>query len=191
MPMRYAMFSFELGLKKEVTERLKGLGLPAAEHCIVVSIDQQKLWFFEGEDGERYVVSTARAGRGCVQDFPDDSRWPASCLREDRRRSRARHGLQGPPADRQAVGRIADAGRQPHHLAHPLARRLGAGPATEGQDAQEGSWTRVVASSTSTARTGRQARPAEQAMAACLLSDPDVIRLYGRVPNGTPVLIRD
>ena len=51
-----------------MTERLKGLGLPAAEHCIVVSIDQQKLWFISGHDCETYVVSTARAGRGCVQD---------------------------------------------------------------------------------------------------------------------------
>ena len=59
---------FELGLKKEVTERLKGLGLPSAEDCIVVSIDQQKLWHIRGQDCRTYVVSTARAGRGCVQD---------------------------------------------------------------------------------------------------------------------------
>lgn len=51
-----------------MTERLKGLGLPAAEHCIVVSIDQQKLWHIRGQDCRTYVVSTARAGRGCVQD---------------------------------------------------------------------------------------------------------------------------
>jgi hypothetical protein len=55
-------------LKKEVTERLKGLGLPSAEDCIVVSIDQQKLWHIRGQDCRTYVVSTARAGRGCVQD---------------------------------------------------------------------------------------------------------------------------
>jgi len=51
-----------------VTERLKGLGLPSAEDCIVVSIDQQKLWHIRGQDCRTYVVSTARAGRGCVQD---------------------------------------------------------------------------------------------------------------------------
>ena len=55
-------------MKKEVTERLKGLGLPSAEDCIVVSIDQQKLWHIRGQDCRTYVVSTARAGRGCVQD---------------------------------------------------------------------------------------------------------------------------
>ena len=59
---------FELGLKREVTERLKGLGLPSAKDCIVVSIDQQKLWHFRGDQCETYIVSTARAGRGCVQD---------------------------------------------------------------------------------------------------------------------------
>ena len=51
-----------------MTERLKGLGLPSAEDCIVVSIDQQKLWHIRGLECETYVVSTARAGRGCVQD---------------------------------------------------------------------------------------------------------------------------
>lgn len=51
-----------------MTERLKGLGLPSAEDCIVVSIDQQKLWHIRGQDCRTYVVSTARAGRGCVQD---------------------------------------------------------------------------------------------------------------------------
>ena len=51
-----------------MTERLKGLGLPAAEHCIVVSIDQQKLWHIRGLECETYVVSTARAGLGCVED---------------------------------------------------------------------------------------------------------------------------
>ena len=55
-------------MKKEVTERLKGLGLPSADDCIVVSIDQQKLWHIRGQDCRTYVVSTARAGRGCVQD---------------------------------------------------------------------------------------------------------------------------
>jgi hypothetical protein len=59
---------FELGLKKEVTERLKGLGLPLSEDCIVVSVDQQKLWYFQGSECETFVVSTARAGRGCVED---------------------------------------------------------------------------------------------------------------------------
>ncbi|NBX35450.1 L,D-transpeptidase, partial [bacterium] len=33
-----------------------------------MSVDQQKLWFFAGEAAREYVVSTARAGVGCVAD---------------------------------------------------------------------------------------------------------------------------
>ena len=51
-----------------MSEGLKRLGLPSSEHCIVVSIDQQKLWFFTGDDAQQFTVSTARAGVGCVQD---------------------------------------------------------------------------------------------------------------------------
>lgn len=51
-----------------MSEGLQRLGHPAPEHCIVVSIDQQKLWFFEGDACREYPVSTARAGVGCVQD---------------------------------------------------------------------------------------------------------------------------
>lgn len=51
-----------------MSEALKRLGLPPSEHCIVVSVDQQKLWFFAGENAQEYRVSTARAGVGCVQD---------------------------------------------------------------------------------------------------------------------------
>jgi len=57
-----------LVLRQELSDSLKARGLPTAEHCIVVSIDQQKLWFFGGETARGYVVSTARAGVGCVAD---------------------------------------------------------------------------------------------------------------------------
>jgi lipoprotein-anchoring transpeptidase ErfK/SrfK len=40
--------------------------LPSVD-CIVVSIDQQKLWHFKGETITEYTVSTARAGVGCVE----------------------------------------------------------------------------------------------------------------------------
>ena len=55
-------------LRQELGESLAARGLPSSEHCIVVSIDQQKLWFFAGEAAREYVVSTARAGVGCVAD---------------------------------------------------------------------------------------------------------------------------
>lgn len=57
-----------LVLKEELAERLKVLGLPNGKDCLVVSIDQQKLWHFNQNNCEAYVVSTARAGKGCVKD---------------------------------------------------------------------------------------------------------------------------
>lgn len=55
-------------LKGELTERLKALGLPEGKECLVVSVDQQKLWYFHQNNCETYIISTARAGRGCVKD---------------------------------------------------------------------------------------------------------------------------
>ena len=57
-----------LVLKGELAERLKVLGLPMGKDCLVVSIDQQKLWHFTQNNCEAYMISTARAGKGCVKD---------------------------------------------------------------------------------------------------------------------------
>ena len=57
-----------LGLKGELTERLKARGLPLSKHCLVVSVDQQKLWHFSDNAVTEYRISTARAGIGCVKD---------------------------------------------------------------------------------------------------------------------------
>ena len=57
-----------LELKAELYEHLKALGLPLPKHCLVVSVDQQKLWHFSDNDVTEYRVSTARAGIGCVKD---------------------------------------------------------------------------------------------------------------------------
>jgi hypothetical protein len=57
-----------LVLRGELTERLKTLGLPMGKECLVVSIDQQKLWHFNQNNCTEYVISTARAGKGCVKD---------------------------------------------------------------------------------------------------------------------------
>jgi lipoprotein-anchoring transpeptidase ErfK/SrfK len=57
-----------LVLKGELAERLKVQGLPMAKECLVVSIDQQKLWHFNQNNCAEYIISTARAGKGCVQD---------------------------------------------------------------------------------------------------------------------------
>jgi lipoprotein-anchoring transpeptidase ErfK/SrfK len=57
-----------LVLKGELTERLKVLGLPEGKDCLVVSIDQQKLWHFNQNNCVDYRISTARAGKGCEKD---------------------------------------------------------------------------------------------------------------------------
>jgi len=57
-----------LVLKKEFAERLQALGVSMSEDCLLVSVDQQKLWHFHGAGCDSYTISTARAGRGCVQD---------------------------------------------------------------------------------------------------------------------------
>ena len=55
-------------LKGELIERLKARGLSLSKHCLVVSVDQQKLWHFSDNQVDEYRVSTARAGIGCVKD---------------------------------------------------------------------------------------------------------------------------
>jgi hypothetical protein len=181
---------FELGLKKEVTERLKGLGLPSAEDCIVVSIDQQKLWHFHGSDCESYVVSTARAGRGCVQD-----------------------SLQTPLGLHQVCEKIGE-GAAPGMVfkaRHPTGKLASAWPTPEdnlitsrilwldgleaglnqGTDAQG----RIVDTRRrfvyihGTNQADMLGRP--NSHGCVLLSDADIIRLFAQVPVGTKVLLRD
>lgn len=65
-------------LKKEFAERLEALGLPVSKDYLLVSVDQQKLWHFCGDQCDTYSVSTARAGRGCVQ---DSQQTPTGVLR--------------------------------------------------------------------------------------------------------------
>jgi len=177
-------------LKKEVTERLKGLGLPPAEDCIVVSIDQQKLWHFHGKACECYVVSTARAGRGCVQ---DSQQTP-----EGLHQVCEKFGDEAVPGmvfkARQPTGKLASEWPTPED--NLITSRIlwldGLEPGrNHGNDADG----RVV----DTRRrfvyihgTNQSARLGQPNSHGCvLLSDPDVIRLYARVPVGTPVLIRD
>jgi len=177
-------------LKKEVTERLKGLGLPSAEDCIVVSIDQQKLWHFRGQECATYVVSTARAGRGCVQDSlqtPDGLHQVCEKI-----------GAGAIPGmvfkARQPTGKLASEWATPED--NLITSRilwldgLEAGR-NQGVDAQG----RVV----DTRRrfvyihgTNQQDKLGQPNSHGCvLLSDVDVIRLFDQAAVGTPVLIRD
>ncbi len=177
-------------MKKEVTGRLEGLGLPAAEHCIVVSIDQQKLWFFKGPDCETYVVSTARAGRGCVQDSlmtPDGLHRAGEKIGEGAApgmvfKARQPTGMLSAewptPEDNLITSRILwleglEAG---HNLGVDAAGRV--------VDTR-----RRFVYIHGTNQTDKLGRP--NSHGCVLLSDQDVIRLYAQTPVGTPVLIRD
>lgn len=177
-------------MKKEVTERLKGLGLPSAEDCIVVSIDQQKLWHFQGQECRTYVVSTARAGRGCVQDSlqtPDGLHQVCEKI-----------GAGAAPGmvfkARQPTGKLASEWATPED--NLITSRIlwldGLEPGrNQGMDAQG----RLV----DTRRrfvyihgTNQQDKLGQPNSHGCvLLSDRDVIQLFDLVPVGTPVLLRD
>jgi lipoprotein-anchoring transpeptidase ErfK/SrfK len=63
------MTCFDLAkeLKKKLLATQIGQQRLRSINCIVVSIDQQKLWHFKGEKITAYTVSTARAGAGCVE----------------------------------------------------------------------------------------------------------------------------
>ncbi len=177
-------------MKKEVTERLKGLGQPAAEHCIVVSVDQQKLWHFRGSDLETYVVSTARAGRGCVQ---DSQQTPTGLHRVCEK-----FGEGAAPGmvfkARQATGKLASEWPTPED--NLITSRIlwldGLEPGhNQGADAMG----RVVDTRRrfvyihGTNQADKLGQP--NSHGCVLLSDADVIRLFEQVPVGTPVLIRD
>ena len=173
-----------------MTERLKGLGLPLSEDCIVVSVDQQKLWHFQGSECEAYVVSTARAGRGCIQD-----------------------SLQTPDGLHQVCEKIGDGAvsgmvfkaRQPTGLcssAWPtpddnlitsrilwldgleVGRNLGVDAQGRSVDTR-----RRFVYIHGTNQQDKLGRP--NSHGCVLLTDTDVIRLFALVNVGTPVLIRD
>jgi hypothetical protein len=181
---------FELGLKKEVTERLKGLGLPSAEDCIVVSIDQQKLWHFQGQECDTYVVSTARAGRGCVQDSqqtPDGLHQVCEKIGAD-----AVPGMVFKA--RQPTGKLASEWSVPEDNLI-TSRILWLDGLESGRNLETDAEGRVV----DTRRrfiyihgTNQAEKLGQPNSHGCvLLSDKDVIRLFDRVPVGIKVLIKD
>jgi hypothetical protein len=176
-------------LKKEVTGRLEGLGLPSAEHCIVVSVDQQKLWHFRGADCQTYVVSTARAGVGCVQ----DSQQTPTGLHQVCEKIGAGAVAGMVFKARQATGKLASEWAKPED--NLITSRIlwldGLEPGrNQGTDAEG----RVV----DTRRrfvyihgTNQSAKLGQPNSHGCvLLSDADVIRLFELVPVGTPVLLK-
>ena len=177
-------------MKREVTERLKGLGLPSAEDCIVVSIDQQKLWHIRGQDCETYVVSTARAGRGCVEDSqqtPDGLHQVGEKI-----------GAGAVPGTvfkaRQSTGKLASEWGDPED--NPITSRIlwldGLEPGHNQGVACDGKVVDTKRRFVYIHGTNQSAKLGQPNSHGCvLLSDPDVIRLFDLVPVGTRVLIRD
>ena len=173
-----------------MTERLKGLGLPSAEDCIVVSIDQQKLWHFRGQECETYVVSTARAGRGCIQDSqqtPDGLHTVCEKI-----------GAGAVPGmvfkARQPTGKLASEWGAPEDNlitsrilwldGLEVGRNLGVDAQGRSVDTR-----RRFVYIHGTNQQDKLGRP--NSHGCVLLADTDVIRLFALVNVGTPVLIRD
>jgi hypothetical protein len=181
---------FELGLKKEVTERLKGLGLPSAEDCIVVSIDQQKLWHIRGQECETFVVSTARAGRGCVldsQQTPDGLHQVCEKI-----------GAGAVPGmvfkARQATGKLASEWTTPED--NLITSRIlwldGLEPGRNQGHSADGKVVDTRRRFVYIHGTNQNDKLGQPNSHGCVqLSDTDVIRLFELVPIGTRVLIRD
>jgi lipoprotein-anchoring transpeptidase ErfK/SrfK len=177
-------------LKEEVTGRLRALGLASAEDCIVVSIDQQKLWHFQGQGCETYVVSTARAGRGCVQ---DSQQTPTGLHQVCEKFG------EGAPVGmvfkaRQATGMLAAEWPTPEDNLI-TSRILWLDGLEVGHNQGSDVHGRVVDTRRrfvyihGTNQADKLGRP--NSHGCVLLSDDDVIRLFARVPVGTKVLIRD
>jgi len=176
-------------LRQELGESLTARGLPSAEHCIVVSIDQQKLWFFAGEAVREYVVSTARAGVGCVA---DSHRTPTGLHRV------AEKIGDGAPLGmvfkaRVPTGRIWTEGPAPED--NLITTRIlwleGLEPGTNaGRDA-EGRLVDTKARFVYLHGTNQAARLGTPNSHGCvLLADEAVRDLFERTPVGTPVYLR-
>ncbi len=176
-------------LRQELGDSLAARGLPSAEHCIVVSIDQQKLWFFAGEAVREYVVSTARAGVGCVA---DSHQTPTGLHRV------AEKIGDGAPLGmvfkaRVPTGRIWTEGPAPED--NLITTRIlwleGLEPGRNaGRDAQ-GRLVDTKARFVYLHGTNQAARLGTPNSHGCvLLADADVRDLFERTPVGTPVYLR-
>jgi lipoprotein-anchoring transpeptidase ErfK/SrfK len=177
-----------LVLKGELLERLKALGIPASKHCLVVSIDQQKLWYFAENSVHAYKVSTARAGRGCIK---DSLQTPVGVLRVAEK-----HGSGALPGmvfkARQPTGEVWQRGMpQPDNLI--TSRILWLEGMESGVNAGEDDQGRVVDTKSRFIYihgTNQEEKLGQPNSHGCvLLSDADVIELYERVPLGTFVYI--
>jgi len=175
-------------LRGEVAGRLAALGHPSAEYCIVVSIEQQKLWFFGPSVRCSWPVSTARAGTGQRE---GSNRTPLGMHRVMEK--------IGDGARKGAVFRArVDTGEvwtdRPDSPDNLITTRILWLDGLEdgfnrGVDAQGGvvDTRRRYVYIHGTNQTASLGRP--NSHGCVLLSDDDVLELYGLTPPGTPVLI--
>ena len=176
-------------LKKEFAERLQALGVSMSEHCLLVSIDQQKLWHFYGAGCDSYTISTARAGRGCVQ----DSQQTPTGLHQVSEKI----GAEAPAGmvfkARQPTGKVwADWPSAEDNLI--TSRILWLAGLEPGYNAGTNAAGQVVDTKQRYVYihgTNQHARLGTPNSHGCvLLSDADVMALFERVPVGTQVYIR-
>ncbi|MEY3837871.1 MAG: hypothetical protein RL304_853 [Verrucomicrobiota bacterium] len=176
-------------LRQELGESLAARGLPSSEHCIVVSIDQQKLWFFAGEAAREYVVSTARAGVGCVA---DSLRTPLGLHRVAEKIGDATPKGMVFKA-RVPTGRIWTEGPAPEDNLI-TTRILWLEGLEPGKNAGHDAAGRLVDTKArfvylhGTNQASRLGTP--NSHGCVLLSDDDILDLFDRAPVGTPVYLR-
>ena len=176
-------------LRQELGESLAARGLPSSEHCIVVSIEQQKLWFFAGEAAREYVVSTARAGVGCVA---DSLRTPLGLHRvAEKVGDAAPKGMVFKA--RVPTGRIWTEGPAPEDNLI-TTRILWLEGLEPGKNAGHDAAGRLVDTKArfvylhGTNQASRLGTP--NSHGCVLLSDDDILDLFDRAPVGTPVYLR-
>jgi len=176
-------------LRQELGERLAARGLPSSEHCIVVSVDQQKLWFFAGEAVREYVVSTARAGVGSLK---DSHRTPLGL-----HRVAEKIGAGAPIGmvfkSRQPTGRVWTEGPAPED--NLITSRilwlegcepgLNAGHDADGAVVDTKSRYVYIHGTNQWEKLGRP-----NSHGCVLLADADVVELFDLTPAGTPVYLR-
>lgn len=176
-------------LRQELGERLAARGLPSPEHCIVVSIDQQKLWFFAGETAHEFRVSTARAGVGSVQ---DSHRTPLGL-----HRVAEKIGADAPAGmvfkARQPTGRIWTEGPalEDNLITSRILWLEGLEPGLNAGRNEAGEVVDTKARFVYIHGTNQWAKLGTPNSHGCvLLADADIIRLFDLAPLGTPVYLR-
>jgi lipoprotein-anchoring transpeptidase ErfK/SrfK len=176
-------------LMREMSDRLTALGLPVAEDCIVVSIDQQKLWILSKGVLRTFVISTARAGLGCVQDSLQTpyglhrvaekigSGAPASMVFKARKATGVLSSDWPTPEDNLITSRIL--------WLEGLENGVNAGTDAAGQVVDTKARFVYLHGTNQVAKLGQP-----NSHGCVLLSDTDIIHIFDSTSVGTPVLIR-